>query len=175
MVAYMGRPEIGDPDAKYLGDGLHELGHCNTAEMTKDPPASHARCDWVYWSKAERGWRTCKCACHPIGHEANEVVRDVIVRYITKEQRIMADEETKATRRKATKKAATGAPKKCECGCDGQTKGGRFLPGHDSKLKSRLQREYRGATTKRDRDRIYRAFQEQGWERFVPALEEAGN
>jgi len=26
-------------------------------------------------------------------------------------------------------------PRKCECGCGGMTKGGRFLPGHDAKLK----------------------------------------
>jgi hypothetical protein len=26
----------------------------------------------------------------------------------------------------------------CECGCGGQTGGGRFIPGHDAKLKSRL-------------------------------------
>ncbi len=27
---------------------------------------------------------------------------------------------------------------KCECGCDDATNGGRFLPGHDAKLKSKL-------------------------------------
>lgn len=27
---------------------------------------------------------------------------------------------------------------KCECGCEGVTKGGRFLPGHDAKLKKSL-------------------------------------
>lgn len=26
----------------------------------------------------------------------------------------------------------------CHCGCGSQTKGGRFLPGHDARLKSQL-------------------------------------
>jgi hypothetical protein len=39
---------------------------------------------------------------------------------------------------KATKNGPAKAPKSCECGCGGQTKGGRFLIGHDAKLKSRL-------------------------------------
>ena len=30
------------------------------------------------------------------------------------------------------------AAPQCECGCDGTTKGGRFLPGHDAKLKKHL-------------------------------------
>lgn len=29
----------------------------------------------------------------------------------------------------------------CECGCNEPTKGGKFLPGHDAKLKARLIRE----------------------------------
>jgi hypothetical protein len=30
------------------------------------------------------------------------------------------------------------AAPQCECGCGGTTKGGRFLPGHDAKLKKQL-------------------------------------
>jgi hypothetical protein len=39
-----------------------------------------------------------------------------------------------------TKRARTikPRPRKCKCGCEGVTKGGRFLPGHDATLKSRL-------------------------------------
>ena len=32
----------------------------------------------------------------------------------------------------------------CMCGCHQLTAGGRFLPGHDAKLKGELQRAYRG-------------------------------
>lgn len=31
----------------------------------------------------------------------------------------------------------------CRCGCGGMTRGGRFLPGHDAKLKAKLIRQYR--------------------------------
>lgn len=33
------------------------------------------------------------------------------------------------------------SPRDCECGCGAQTKGGRFLPGHDAKLHSRQKAE----------------------------------
>lgn len=35
-------------------------------------------------------------------------------------------------------KAAPKAPQRCHCGCGSLTKGGRFVPGHDAKLKGRL-------------------------------------
>lgn len=35
---------------------------------------------------------------------------------------------------KPPRKRKAKAPKDCACGCGAQTKGGRFLPGHDSKL-----------------------------------------
>jgi hypothetical protein len=35
---------------------------------------------------------------------------------------------------------STPTPKSCECGCGGQTRGGRFLPGHDARLYGRIKR-----------------------------------
>ncbi len=32
----------------------------------------------------------------------------------------------------------------CECGCGGETKGGKFLPGHDQKLRSKLEEDTGG-------------------------------
>jgi hypothetical protein len=32
----------------------------------------------------------------------------------------------------------------CECGCGGETKGGKFLPGHDQKLRSKLEKDTGG-------------------------------
>lgn len=37
------------------------------------------------------------------------------------------------TQEKAKPKAAPKPPKDCLCGCGGQTKGGNYLPGHDSR------------------------------------------
>lgn len=157
--------------APYLGAGEHELGFCNTAEGTHDPEASHARCSWVYWSKHENGWRSCKCGCHPTGHEANERVRSAILAEIAREEQTMAT-KTKAQKPSASSKGRKAVePRDCECECGQQTKGGRFLPGHDAKLKSRLQSEYREASTKRERDKIAKRFDELGWAHFVPVDE----
>lgn len=38
----------------------------------------------------------------------------------------------------------------CSCGCGGQTKGGRFLPGHDARLHGWVLRVERGVCTLRD-------------------------
>lgn len=53
-------------------------------------------------------------------------------------------EESRPSRR-STKKSVM--PRFCECGCGGQPKGGRFLPGHDAKLMSRLRRESKSEDT----------------------------
>lgn len=42
------------------------------------------------------------------------------------------------------KRAKKTVPKDCECGCGGETRGGRFIPGHDSKLKAWTLRVERG-------------------------------
>ena len=58
-------------------------------------------------------------------------------------------------------------PKDCLCGCGNQTKGGRFLPGHDAVLKSRLVRSTQEGG-KRDRDRAVKQLTELGWEHYIP-------
>lgn len=50
---------------------------------------------------------------------------------------------------------------KCGCGC-GASVQRRFLPGHDSKLKSRLLKEARAGS-----DIARQKLVEQGWERFI--------
>lgn len=32
----------------------------------------------------------------------------------------------------------------CQCGCDQETKGGHFLPGHDTRLRTELERKVGG-------------------------------
>ena len=68
-------------------------------------------------------------------------------------------------------------PQSCWCGCEGMTKGGRFLPGHDAKLKGRLTKMVKDTTLPRqDRKDALAEIQQLGWERFVPQaiLEELG-
>lgn len=47
----------------------------------------------------------------------------------------------KAVNDKPKRVAAVKEGRDCECGCGDKPKGGRFLPGHDAKLHSRLKKE----------------------------------
>jgi hypothetical protein len=72
---------------------------------------------------------------------------------------------------KQQKKTANGAkapkqPQDCGCGCGGKTGGGRFLPGHDAKLKGRLIREARDGNKP-----AVKALKDLGWEKYVPTVE----
>jgi len=55
----------------------------------------------------------------------------------------------------------------CECGCGDHTKGGRFLPGHDAKLKKKLIGLALGGG-KRARNRLEKL----GWMKFLTAAKE---
>lgn len=50
----------------------------------------------------------------------------------------------------------------CECPCRQPTAGGRFLPGHDSKLKSHLIREALADSTEAERE-----LRRRGWGKFL--------
>jgi hypothetical protein len=57
----------------------------------------------------------------------------------------------------------------CLCGCGGTTGGGRFLTGHDSKLKSALLRAFRAGGLTPEQSAL---VEQLGWERFMtPAPE----
>lgn len=42
--------------------------------------------------------------------------------------------------RKPGAKRVAANPQECQCGCGGMTRGGKFLPGHDARLKGRLKK-----------------------------------
>ena len=60
--------------------------------------------------------------------------------------------------RRPRRPSAPKQPTACMCGCGGLTKGGRFQPGHDMKLKGRLQRAASGG----DFDAVAR-LRDLGW------------
>lgn len=66
-------------------------------------------------------------------------------------------------RRRRSPKADRPRTGTCICGCEGATKGGRFLPGHDAKLKSKL-RVAAGNGDESARARMV----ELGWSKFLP-------
>lgn len=75
------------------------------------------------------------------------------------------------------KSSRSATPQDCWCGCEGLTKGGRFLPGHDAKLKGRLTGTVKDATLLvKERKEALARVQELGWEKFVPLsiLQELG-
>jgi hypothetical protein len=53
---------------------------------------------------------------------------------------------------------------KCECGCAGKTKGGRFLPGHDAKLGAALVRQVKSGEAD-----AYAELKRRGWLKKLPA------
>lgn len=73
---------------------------------------------------------------------------------------------TKSAPAKAKAEKKSPVPKKCLCGCGGVTKGGRFLVGHDAKLKSALV----GKAKKGDVKAVDR-LRELNWERYIPEVE----
>lgn len=62
-------------------------------------------------------------------------------------------------------------PQNCLCECGEQTRGGKFLPGHDAKLKARLV-----DACKSDKERISgkakARLEELGWGNFIPQPKE---
>jgi hypothetical protein len=97
------------------------------------------------------------------------------------EQPVTADSPQEATdspqeqpagkRRRAKAPRAKKAPKErpaavCACGCGGTTGGGRFLPGHDARLKSELLRTFRGPGLSPGQQQL---VEQLGWERFLTA------
>ena len=60
-------------------------------------------------------------------------------------------------------KTKSNSPK-CECGCEATTKGGRFLPGHDAKLKAALIKEALGGSK-----RAATKLEKLGWKKFLDA------
>jgi hypothetical protein len=86
-------------------------------------------------------------------------------------------EQPAGERRRAKATGAKKAPSErpaavCTCGCGGTTGGGKFLPGHDARLKSELLRAFRGEGLSAEQQQL---VEQLGWERFLtPAPAKAG-
>jgi hypothetical protein len=83
----------------------------------------------------------------------------------------LPQEQPAGKRRRATATGAQKAPEErpaavCTCGCRGTTGGGKFLPGHDARLKSELLRAYRGEGLSPEQQQL---VEQLGWERFLTA------
>lgn len=67
-----------------------------------------------------------------------------------------ARRSTPAERGEARAQRAASKARDCICGCGGVTKGGLFLPGHDSRLVSRWGADFEGADPDKQRDAVDR-------------------
>lgn len=109
-------------------------GHCTSN--------NHDRCPWVIRTNpAADEWHVCACPHHRNGHSQDEYRQAVYVRIAARRVAIEKSDRRQAVRNTPTH--APKAPRQCKCGCDQQTKGGVYCPGHDSKHKSRLRAQAR--------------------------------
>jgi len=77
----------------------------------------------------------------------------------------LASGEEKMQKKQAVKKKKQPVP--CGCGCGGMTGGGKFLPGHDAKLKGRLIRQCREGTEVQKK-KARAMLEELGWAKYIP-------
>lgn len=74
---------------------------------------------------------------------------------------------TKQTETTNGSKAAKRQPRACGCGCEAETRGGEFLPGHDARLKGQLLNKIRTGNA-RERTAAEKRLRDRGWEKFIP-------
>lgn len=90
------------------------------------------------------------------------------------ERRFNAQENTVPTEPTSSRPARSKQPQPCLCECGGTTKGGRFLPGHDARLKGRLLKDVRDENaSKADRAAAVSKMDEFGWGDFLSRDERA--
>lgn len=164
-------------------------GHClSEADATEaGAPVYHSKCKGAYPWGANRSLLLCACPahegelrCHLCDHRhtdpadydeyqrqcadltacAGRLEHAEQVSASSPLRQMIAELKTAATTPAPTRTRAGKAPRDCECGCGGMTRGGRFIPGHDAKLKSvLLRRAADGDTAARD------DLRRRGWER----------
>jgi hypothetical protein len=132
-------------------------GHCHSEAHAATPetaPEYHRRCTGA-WPRPDGALVTCPCPRHAGEYRCRICRHD----HTNPDEydpwgRQCVDHDACATRISRAQasnpvakelREATAAPRRpgrdCECACGGTTRGGRFLPGHDAKLKGRLLRQ----------------------------------
>lgn len=137
--------------------GERASGHCSTP-TTADPDSSHRRCSGVWDIKEDDTYVIC--ACPEECHDPEQVIANYVpVKYNIKSV-------SAKPRERRTFEPKENAPE-CLCGCGEKTRGGKFRPGHDSRLKSSLVKTAQGKN-KREAKKAVARLTELGWEKFIP-------
>lgn len=151
-------------------------GHCHRETIAEpdEALAAHNLCHG-YYPRQGGGYYTCPCSRHQgenrcrycrYDHGSNVdgydvasrrcLDNDACTRRMRPESQAVQEQITAA--RAATRQSRPG--RSCECNCGGTTRGGRFLPGHDAKLKSLLLRAAAGGDTEAGEE-----LRRRGWEK----------
>lgn len=154
-------------------------GHCH-AEANESPDeatatAHHNRCAGVYSHPGgalyacpcprHDGENRCRLCLHTFGSDITGY--DIASRRCedhdacSRRRTGRSRDDTPAVRMAREASRAGRRPgRDCECGCGGQTRGGRFQPGHDAKLKGSLLRRAAGGDTAATEE-----LRRRGWEK----------
>lgn len=128
-------------------EGIVQWCPCQSAEHDGEPTAKCRDCGQRATADQLTPRLTCldaaDCALRVSARLENDPLHQLILECQT--TRVVAGEVTERPRRatpeqreqrRAEKKAAVARP--CTCGCEGTTKGGAFLPGHDARFVARF-------------------------------------
>lgn len=138
-------------------------------------------CPEVFRSR-HGGWVACNHASHKTDAQGNvftaeerlaRIYRDKIPvalqSYALAEEEAVAKPVTRGNAHTATKKRPGKEPRPCTCGCGEMTKGGRFIPGHDAKMRGRLIRAAQNESLElADRKQALADLREHKWEAAIP-------
>lgn len=86
--------------------------------------------------------------------------------------RILAIDAKTTIKGRERKMPKSKEPQVCLCGCGEQTKGGRFIPGHDARLKGQIVKQWREAKTPADKAKAQKALVaiNPEWEKYLVEL-----
>jgi len=105
-------------------------------------------------------------------HLIEEVLPGLVDKYVTLESESTEKKPARGNQQSSSsgqRKRPGKTPRDCVCGCGEQTKGGRFVPGHDAKMRGKLIRAAQN-TDLRLPDRIdaLRQLREHKWDAAIP-------
>lgn len=144
--------------------GFHGVEDVECPEVIRQPNGGYIACAHESHKVDESGNRILEADRK--NRLLEQVVPEVERHYQEQQGRVEARQPKPKPKPRAKRAAKT--PAACICECGGTTKGGRFLPGHDAKLKSRLLSTMRdGEAPASERALALSRLEELGWGRYV--------
>lgn len=147
--------------------GFHDAGE-PCPEVMRDRNGRYTACGHESHKVDEAGERILEQERKE--HLLNNVIPEVERRFEEEQEAIEARRQN--VEHNGDGEAKQREPRECMCGCGEMTKGGRFLPGHDAKLKSKLLNTIRNIEARKpERINAIAQMDELGWGKFVTSRE----